>query len=164
VFWSTKYLRHPSDPLYTPEQGVTMRSSGHANQLAGPGYADMYDWWARGVGRSRTEDAMRFLSQRLLVHDEFGVVGAARRVRAFGAAFFHRSARRPLPRETYGPVDMLARGGTEYDTPISNRVLYGWRRRGTGGPAQPFFASYASHAEQSFCARRIVKRRTRGST
>ena len=53
VFWSTQYLRHPSVPLYTPEPDVIHEVIGHANQLAGPGYADLYRLVGAAVARTR---------------------------------------------------------------------------------------------------------------
>ena len=63
VFWSTQYLRHPSVPLYTPEPDVVHEVIGHANQLAAPGYADLYRRPLRRGGGAAVP------VPRLLVHD-----------------------------------------------------------------------------------------------
>ena len=39
TFNSTQYLRHPSEPLYTPEPDIIHEVIGHANQLASPRFA-----------------------------------------------------------------------------------------------------------------------------
>ena len=39
TFNSTQYLRHPSQPLYTPEPDIIHEVIGHANQLASPRFA-----------------------------------------------------------------------------------------------------------------------------
>ena len=39
VFHSTQYVRHPSQPLYTPEPDVIHEVLGHGNQLASPRFA-----------------------------------------------------------------------------------------------------------------------------
>ena len=46
----------------------------HANQLAGPGYAEMYRLVGAAVERTRSEAALRFLSHVFWYTMEFGVV------------------------------------------------------------------------------------------
>ncbi len=66
-------------PLYTPEPDVIHEVIGHANQLAGPGYADMYRLVGAAVARTRDEEALRFLSHVFWYTMEFGVVRERRR-------------------------------------------------------------------------------------
>ena len=47
VFHSTQYVRHPSQPLYTPEPDVIHEVLGHGNQLASPRFAAV----TRAAGR-----------------------------------------------------------------------------------------------------------------
>ena len=127
VFWSTQYLRHPSVPLYTPEPDVIHEVIGHANQLAAPGYAEMYRLVGQAVERTRSESALRFLSHVFWFTMEFGVVFERGRPKAFGAGILSSVG------ETAGfgeaevrPADFWAMGSAEYDITRFQPVLYSW--------------------------------------
>jgi phenylalanine-4-hydroxylase len=127
VFWSTQYLRHPSVPLYTPEPDVIHEVIGHANQLAAPGYADLYRMVGEAVERTSSEEALRFLSHVFWYTMEFGVVWEDGELRAFGAGILSSVG------ETEGfrhadlrPVDLVAMGLAEYDITHYQPVLYVW--------------------------------------
>jgi phenylalanine-4-hydroxylase len=127
LFWSTQYLRHPSVPLYTPEPDVIHEVIGHANQLAGPGYADMYRLVGAAVARTRDEEALRFLSHVFWYTMEFGVVRERGELRAFGAGILSSVGET----STFGDadlrrVDLLAMGRAEYDITRFQPVLYVW--------------------------------------
>lgn len=128
VFWSTQYLRHPSVPLYTPEPDVIHEVIGHANQLAAPGYADLYRMVGVAVGRTRGEAALRFLSHVFWYTMEFGVVYEKGKLKAFGAGILSSVG------ETAGfadqadvrPADFWAMGSAEYDITRFQPVLFSW--------------------------------------
>jgi phenylalanine-4-hydroxylase len=127
VFWSTQYLRHPSVPLYTPEPDVIHEVIGHANQLAGPGYADMYRLVGGAVERTRTEEALRFLSHVFWYTMEFGVVREGGELRAFGAGILSSVGETAGFRQAdLRPVDFLAMGRAEYDITRFQPILYVW--------------------------------------
>jgi phenylalanine-4-hydroxylase len=127
TFWSTQYLRHPSVPLYTPEPDVIHEVIGHANQLADPGYAELYRMVGRAVERTEGEEALRFLSHVFWYTMEFGVLMEAGEVKAFGAGILSSVG------ETAGfaeadirPADLLAMGRGDYDITRFQPVLYCW--------------------------------------
>jgi phenylalanine-4-hydroxylase len=127
VFWSTQYLRHPSVPLYTPEPDVIHEVIGHANQLAAPGYADIYRLVGAAVERTRSDAALRFLSHVFWFTMEFGVVVEKGRPKAFGAGILSSVG------ETAGfgeaevrPADFWEMGSAEYDITRFQPVLYSW--------------------------------------
>jgi phenylalanine-4-hydroxylase len=127
VFWSTQYLRHPSNPLYTPEPDVIHEVIGHANQLAGPGYADLYRLVGAAVARTRHEEALRFLSHVFWYTMEFGVVREDGELRAFGAGILSSVGETSSFRDAdLRPVDLLAMGRAEYDITRFQPVLYVW--------------------------------------
>jgi phenylalanine-4-hydroxylase len=127
IFWSTQYLRHPSVPLYTPEPDVIHEVIGHANQLAGPGYADMYRLVGEAVQRTRTEEALRFLSHVFWYTMEFGVVRESGELRAFGAGILSSVGETAGFRDAdLRPVDLVAMGRAEYDITRYQPVLYVW--------------------------------------
>jgi phenylalanine-4-hydroxylase len=127
VFWSTQYLRHPSVPLYTPEPDVIHEVIGHANQIAAPGYAEMYRMVGHAVERTGSDDALRFLSHVFWFTMEFGVVYEGGRLKAFGAGILSSVG------ETAGfgeaevrPADFWEMGSAEYDITRFQPVLYSW--------------------------------------
>jgi phenylalanine-4-hydroxylase len=127
VFWSTQYLRHPSVPLYTPEPDVIHEVIGHANQLAGPGYADLYRLVGGAVERTQEEDALRFLSHVFWYSMEFGVVREKGEWRAFGAGILSSVGETSSFRDAdIRPADFLAMGRAQYDITRFQPVLYSW--------------------------------------
>jgi phenylalanine-4-hydroxylase len=127
VFWSTQYLRHPSVPLYTPEPDVIHEVIGHANQLAGPAYADLYRMVGAAVARTRGQDSLRFLSHVFWYTMEFGVVREHGELRAFGAGILSSVGETSSFRDAdLRPVDLLAMGRAEYDITRFQPVLYAW--------------------------------------
>lgn len=127
VFWSTQYLRHPSVPLYTPEPDVIHEVIGHANQLAGPGYADIYRLVGAAVDRTKGEDALRFLSHVFWYSMEFGVVRENGELKAFGAGILSSVGETSSFRDAdVRPFDFLAMGKAEYDITRFQPILYAW--------------------------------------
>ena len=127
VFWSTQYLRHPSVPLYTPEPDVIHEVIGHANQLAGPGYADLYRLVGAAVARTRDEEALRFLSHVFWYTMEFGVLREDGELRAFGAGILSSVGETSGFREAVlRPADLVAMGRADYDITRFQPVLYVW--------------------------------------
>ncbi len=128
VFWSTQYLRHPSNPLYTPEPDLCHEVLGHACQLADPRWAACYRRVAACTDRLETAEALSFLSKVFWFTAEFGVVHEDGVVRAYGAGLlssvgelgaFHRAEVRDL--------DWLAMGTATYDITLYQPVLYAAR-------------------------------------
>ena len=127
VFWSTQYLRHPSVPLYTPEPDVIHEVIGHANQIAAPGYAEMYRLVGQAVERTGSEDALRVLSQVFWYTMEFGVVHEAGELKAYGAGILSSVGETAaFDRAEVHPADFAAMGRAEYDITRFQPVLYSW--------------------------------------
>jgi phenylalanine-4-hydroxylase len=126
VFWSTQYLRHPSMPLYTPEPDVIHEVIGHANQLAAPGYADMYRLVGAAVGRCRSESALTFLSHVFWYTMEFGVVWESGSLKAYGAGILSSVGETAdfSTTATVRPADLWAMGSASYDITHFQPVLY----------------------------------------
>jgi phenylalanine-4-hydroxylase len=127
VFWSTQYLRHPSVPLYTPEPDVIHEVIGHANQLAGPGYAALYRLVGEAVERTVSDAALRFLSHVFWFTMEFGVVYERGRLKAYGAGILSSVGETAEFAEAdVRPVDLWAMGSADYDITRFQPVLYSW--------------------------------------
>ena len=67
-FLSTQYVRHHSVPFYTPEPDIVHEIVGHANGLASPVLADLYEAAGRASLRAESDEALEFFSPGLLVH------------------------------------------------------------------------------------------------
>jgi phenylalanine-4-hydroxylase len=131
VFWSTQYLRHPSVPLYTPEPDVIHEVIGHANQIAAPGYAELYRMVGAAVDRTETEHALRFLSHVFWYSMEFGVVYEGSELKAFGAGILSSVGETAAFSEAdVRPVDFLAMGNGLYDITRFQPVIYAWASAG----------------------------------
>lgn len=85
VFHSTQYMRHASEPLYTPEPDVVHEVIGHANQLAFPLFAELTEAAGLATTRLENDDSVKFVADVFWFSLEFGVVRQAGQVRAYGA-------------------------------------------------------------------------------
>lgn len=84
-FNSTQFLRHGSEPLYTPEPDIIHEVIGHGNQLASPRFARLTEAAGRASLRLETEDAMKFVADVFWFSMEFGVIKEHGEVKAYGA-------------------------------------------------------------------------------
>ena len=66
-FQSTQYMRNHSVPFYTPEIDIVHEIVGHANMLASPVLADLYEVAGRGSLRCGTAEGERMHRSRLAV-------------------------------------------------------------------------------------------------
>lgn len=85
VFNSTQYLRHPSQPLYTPEPDIIHEVIGHANQLASPRFAAITQAAGLASARLETDEAMQFVADVFWFSLEFGVMAEDGETKAYGA-------------------------------------------------------------------------------
>src|SRR4051812_25403506 len=74
VFHSTQYVRHPSEPLYTPEPDVIHEVIGHANLLASPRFAALKRAAGLAAQRVETDAALQAIADVFWFTMEFGVV------------------------------------------------------------------------------------------
>jgi len=124
-FFSTQYLRHHSVPLYTPEPDIVHEVIGHANQLASPRFAAIYEEVGKAVARTESPDALAFMSRVFWFTLEFGVVEEGGEPKAYGAGIlssfgeldaFHQADIRPM--------NFSEMGTTNYDITRYQPVLY----------------------------------------
>ena len=128
VFWSTQYLRHHSEPLYTPEPDLCHEVLGHAHQLADPRFADLYRRVASTTARLEAADALAFLSKIFWFTVEFGVVWEDGELRTYGAGLLSSFGELAVFRDAeIRELDWVEMGTLAYDITHYQPVLYAGR-------------------------------------
>ncbi|MEE4272361.1 MAG: phenylalanine 4-monooxygenase [Thermoanaerobaculales bacterium] len=102
VFCSTQYLRHHSQPFYTPEPDIVHELMGHAPMLAIPEFADLSQ--TIGEGSLNADDAqIEQLATLYWFTIEYGVVRDGGGLRAYGAGLL----------SSYGELEHALSGDVE---------------------------------------------------
>ncbi|MGG5259717.1 phenylalanine 4-monooxygenase [Phycicoccus avicenniae] len=125
TFNSTQYLRHGSQPLYTPEPDIIHEVVGHGNQLASPRFAAVTEAAGQASLRLETDDAVKFVADVFWFSMEFGVMADGDDLKAYGAGilssygemdeFGHMDIR---------PLDLAVMGTLNYDITAYQPVLF----------------------------------------
>ncbi|MGS2808843.1 phenylalanine 4-monooxygenase [Nocardia sp. MW-W600-9] len=116
TFHSTQYIRHHSAPLYTPEPDAIHEIIGHANQIASPKFAALYETVGAAVARLETETALKFLADVFWFSMEFGVVREGGEIRCYGAGLLSSYGEIDEFRHArLRPLDVAAMGTIDYD-------------------------------------------------
>lgn len=84
TFHSTQYVRHESNPMYTPEPDICHEILGHVPMLADPEYADLA-WVIGQASLGASEKDIWHLTRLYWYTVEFGTVKEGQGIRAFGA-------------------------------------------------------------------------------
>ncbi len=124
-FLSTQYIRHHSAPYYTPEPDIIHEVIGHANTLASPRMADLYDVAGKASLRAESDKAMDFFSRVFWFTLEFGVLWEDGELRTYGSGIL----------SSYGEIeefrkaevrdwDLAAMGVQEYDITQFQPILF----------------------------------------
>jgi len=128
VFHSTQYLRHPSQPLYTPEPDIVHEVVGHANQLACPELAAIYRLVGKAVARTESDEGLRFLSRIFWFTMEFGLVEEGGEPKAYGAGILSSVGETASFRSAdIRPLDVAAMASVPYDITRYQPVLFAAR-------------------------------------
>ena len=113
-FPSTQYVRHASVPFYTPEPDIIHELFGHANSLASPRIAGLYERAGQVASRLTDPTLAELLGRVFWFTLEFGVVKEAKELRTYGAALlssfgeinnFRQAEIRPFDTEAMGAFD-----------------------------------------------------------
>jgi phenylalanine-4-hydroxylase len=128
TFHSTQYVRHPVEPLYTPEPDVIHEVVGHGNLLASPRFARIKQAAGEAVRRVETDAAVHFIADVFWFSLEFGVVYEGNELKAYGAGILSSCGEIEEFRDVeIRPLDIAAMGSLAYDITRYQPVLYAAR-------------------------------------
>jgi phenylalanine-4-hydroxylase len=128
VFFSTQYIRHHSSPLYTPEPDIVHEVLGHANQLADPEMARLFQLVGDAVHRVDSDEALRLLSRVFWFTFEFGVVEEDGDLKAYGAGILSSFGELDAYEgATIRPLDFAEMAHVEYDITTYQPTLFAAR-------------------------------------
>jgi phenylalanine-4-hydroxylase len=124
-FLSTQYVRHHSVPFYTPEPDIVHEIIGHANMLASPVFADLYERAGKASLRAGSDAALEFFSHVFWFSLEFGVVRELGALRAYGAGLLSSYGEiQEFNRAEIRAFDVTAMGTLAYDITRYQPVLF----------------------------------------
>jgi phenylalanine-4-hydroxylase len=125
TFLSTQYIRHHSVPFYTPEPDIVHEIIGHANMLASPVFADLYEAAGRASLRATTDAALDAFSRVFWFTLEFGVVYEDGAVKAYGAGLLSSYGEIETFRDAeIRPWDLQSMATQDYDITRYQPVLF----------------------------------------
>ena len=125
TFNSTQYLRHPSQPLYTPEPDIIHEVIGHANQLASPRFARITEAAGAASTRLESDEAMKFVADVFWFSMEFGVIAEDGQLKAYGAGILSSYGEMDEFRHMQiRPLDLHEMGTLDYDITAYQPVLF----------------------------------------
>jgi phenylalanine-4-hydroxylase len=125
VFHSTQYVRHPSEPLYTPEPDIIHEVIGHGNMLASPRFAALKREAGRAAQRVRTDEALQTLADVFWFTMEFGVLREDGELRAYGAGILSSYGEiEEFRHMEIRPLDFAEMVTIDYDITKYQPVLY----------------------------------------
>jgi phenylalanine-4-hydroxylase len=126
TFLSTQYIRHHSVPFYTPEPDVVHEIIGHANMLANPELADLYEAAGRtSIRVAEHDDDLQFFSKVFWFTLEFGVVHEDGELKAYGAGLLSSFGEIDVYRAAeIRPWDIEQMGTLDYDITQYQPVLF----------------------------------------
>jgi phenylalanine-4-hydroxylase len=127
VFHSTQYVRHPSEPLYTPEPDIIHEVIGHGNMLASPRFAAIKRAAGEAAQRVKTDAALQAIADVFWFTMEFGVMyeGPQRELRAYGAGILSSYGEiEEFRHMEIRPLDFAEMTTIDYDITKYQPVLY----------------------------------------
>ncbi|MBO3085676.1 phenylalanine 4-monooxygenase [Cellulomonas fengjieae] len=125
VFHSTQYLRHGSQPLYTPEPDVIHEVVGHCNLLANPGIAEVKRRAGEAARRCQTPEGLQYVADVFWFTIEFGVMYEHGELRAYGAGLLSSYGEiEEFRGADVRPVDFHQMATLEYDISHYQPILF----------------------------------------
>jgi phenylalanine-4-hydroxylase len=131
VFHSTQYVRHPSQPLYTPEPDIIHEVIGHGNMLGSPRFAALKRAAGQAVARLESDAAVQAVADVFWFTLEFGVMYEAGELRAYGAGILSSYGEiEEFRTMEIRPLDIAAMAAVDYDITSYQPVLFAARSLG----------------------------------
>jgi phenylalanine-4-hydroxylase len=125
VFHSTQYVRHPSEPLYTPEPDIVHEVIGHGNMLASRRFAALKREAGRAAQRVETDEALQVVADVFWFTMEFGVLREDGELRAYGAGILSSYGEiEEFRHMEIRPLDFAEMVTIDYDITKYQPVLY----------------------------------------
>src|SRR3954463_12875566 len=125
VFPSPQYVRHPSEPLYTPEPDIIHEVIGHGNMLASPRFAEVKRLAGEAARRVETDEALQIIADVFWFTLEFGVIREGPDLKAYGAGILSSYGEIEEFRHTeIRPIDLAEMSAIEYDITKYQPILY----------------------------------------
>jgi len=125
VFHSTQYVRHPSQPLYTPEPDIIHEVIGHGNMLGSPRFAALKRAAGAAARRVETDAALQCVADVFWFTIEFGVMHEEGELRAYGAGILSSYGEIEEFRSMeIRPLDVAEMARIEYDITSYQPILY----------------------------------------
>jgi phenylalanine-4-hydroxylase len=112
-------------PFYTPEPDIVHEIIGHANMLANPTFADLYEEAGKASVRASSDAALDFFSKVFWFTLEFGVVHEDGELKAYGAGLLSSYGEIEEFRSAeVRPWDIARMGTLEYDITRYQPILF----------------------------------------
>lgn len=128
TFNSTQYLRHGSEPLYTPEPDIIHEVIGHANQLASPRLAAITEAAGQASLRLQADEAMKLVADVFWFSIEFGVMHEGSDLKAYGAGILSSYGEiQEFGQMEIRELDLADMGTLNYDITAYQPVLFAAR-------------------------------------
>jgi phenylalanine-4-hydroxylase len=125
VFHSTQYLRHPAEPLYTPEPDLIHEIVGHGVMLGSPHFSELHRLTGEAARRLETAEALTFLAKVFWFTCEFGVIMEDGELKTYGAGLLSSYGEiEELRCAEIRALDFLEMGTAEYDITKYQPILY----------------------------------------
>jgi phenylalanine-4-hydroxylase len=125
TFNSTQYLRHGSQPLYTPEPDIIHEVIGHGNQLASPRFARITEAAGKASLRLESDEAMKFVADVFWFSMEFGIMREHGEVKAYGAGILSSYGEMDeFSHMEHRALDLADMGTLNYDITAYQPVLF----------------------------------------
>jgi phenylalanine-4-hydroxylase len=124
-FLATQYVRHHSVPFYTPEPDIVHEVIGHANMLASPVFADLYQLAGEASRRATSAQALEFFSRVFWFTIEFGVAWEGSELRTYGAGLLSSFGELDAFRHAViRPFELEQMGAQSYDITAYQPLLF----------------------------------------